>query len=338
MLSRGIYTLANDTVYDQLVALLNSIEKNIGSDIPVCVIPYNDRLEKTQKEIDSRPQVTLFNNSQSLARWDSFVNEVWEYHSQASKPLERPAWYKGFVHRKFAAFDGDFDRFVFFDADSLAIKPLDKIFEKLDVYDLVFDDWEHNKKRFSTELDLEAIKQATGLSEADIRPKLHCDSFFGSKSGLFSPAEMDVLKERLTKKKEIQWVYDRCWWSSSALFSYLTFHTNYSMFNFTLSPNGQDRTGNCADADPFVEIDGILYNQEGLKPIHRIHYMNYSSAGFTRLCQGEDIDIRYRDTFIHYRFLKNPEQKPDNFQSPSPLTKVNRKLNKMISKAKRFFS
>jgi len=66
--------------------------------------------------------------------------------------------------------------------------------------------------------------------------------------------------------------------------------------------------------------------------------MNYSSAGFTRLCQGEDIDIRYRDTFIHYRFLKNPEQKPDNFQSPSPLTKVNRKLNKMISKAKRFFS
>jgi hypothetical protein len=338
MLSKGIYTLANDTVYDQLVALLNSIEKNIGSDVPICVIPYNDFLEKTKKEIDSRPQVTLFNNPESLARWDSFVNEVWEYHSQASKPLERPGWYKGFVHRKFSAFDGEFDRFVFFDADSLAMQPLDKIFAKLDAYDLVFDDWEHNKKRFFTELDLDAIEQATELSEADIRPKLHCDSFFASKRGLFPPEEITSLKERLTNQKEIQWVYDRCWWSSSALFSYLTFHTNYSMFNFTLSPDGQDRTGNCADADPFVEIDGVLYNQEGLKPIHRIHYMNYSSAGFNRLCQGEDVDIRYRDTFLHYRFLKNPEQKPSNFQLPSAFTKVNRKLNTMIGKVKRVFS
>ena len=29
----GIYVLANDTVYDQLVALLNSMEKNIGTHI-----------------------------------------------------------------------------------------------------------------------------------------------------------------------------------------------------------------------------------------------------------------------------------------------------------------
>ncbi|WP_375539518.1 hypothetical protein [Planktothrix sp. FACHB-1365] len=39
MQSRGIYTLANDVVFDQLVALLNSIEVNISPDIPVCVIP-----------------------------------------------------------------------------------------------------------------------------------------------------------------------------------------------------------------------------------------------------------------------------------------------------------
>ena len=39
MQSSGIYTLANDRVFDQLVALLNSIEVNISPDIPVCVIP-----------------------------------------------------------------------------------------------------------------------------------------------------------------------------------------------------------------------------------------------------------------------------------------------------------
>jgi hypothetical protein len=35
----GIYTLANDVVYDQLVALLNSIEANVSPNIPVCIIP-----------------------------------------------------------------------------------------------------------------------------------------------------------------------------------------------------------------------------------------------------------------------------------------------------------
>jgi hypothetical protein len=33
----GVYTLANDVVFDQLVALLNSIEKNVSPDIPVSV-------------------------------------------------------------------------------------------------------------------------------------------------------------------------------------------------------------------------------------------------------------------------------------------------------------
>ena len=47
----GIYTLANDHVYDQLVALLNSIEVNIGIDIPVCIIPFDHQLERVQQEI-----------------------------------------------------------------------------------------------------------------------------------------------------------------------------------------------------------------------------------------------------------------------------------------------
>jgi hypothetical protein len=33
----GIYTLANDAVYDQLVALLNSIECNYSKDVPLSV-------------------------------------------------------------------------------------------------------------------------------------------------------------------------------------------------------------------------------------------------------------------------------------------------------------
>lgn len=51
-MTKGIYTVANDVVFDQLVALLNSIEVNVGTDTPVCVIAYDDRTEKVQAEIE----------------------------------------------------------------------------------------------------------------------------------------------------------------------------------------------------------------------------------------------------------------------------------------------
>jgi hypothetical protein len=70
----GIYTLANDTVYDQLVALLNSIEQNIGTEFPVCVIPYNEKLSKVNLEVKSRPNVSLFDNFSVLKQWDDFIN------------------------------------------------------------------------------------------------------------------------------------------------------------------------------------------------------------------------------------------------------------------------
>lgn len=333
MESRGIYTLANDVVYDQLVALLNSIEANVSAEIPVCVIPYDDRLNKVKREVDSRPNVRLFNNKDSLQRWDNFVNQIWAYHPRAKDPgFSRPGWYKGFVHRKFAAFDGDFERFVFYDADSLGMKPIDDIFEKLDNYDLVFNDWEHAKPRAVTEVDIDVIESATHLQKAELRPKLHCDSFFGSKRGMFGIEDINNLKERLIDKQEITWIRSSSWWSSSGLFTYMTLHGERRMFNFTLSPNGQDRTGNCADADPFVNIDNVLYNKEGLKPIHRIHYMNYPSIDFTRLCQGEDVNIRYKDVFLYYRFMKQPEQKPKELKPPSILTKTNRNIQKVVKK------
>ncbi|MBW4562834.1 MAG: methionine synthase [Mojavia pulchra JT2-VF2] len=335
----GIYTLANDVVYDQLVALLNSIEVNVGRDIPVCVIPYNEQLDLVKQELKSRNNVTLFENWEAIRCWDKFVNQLWDTHPRANdSKLTRPGWYKGFVHRKFAAFNGDFKRFVFYDADSLAMKPIDDIFEKLDNYDLVFNDWEHAKPRAYTELNIDAIESVTQFTEADLRPKIHCDSFFGSKQFLFGSEDLNFLKERWIEKHESEWIRASSWWSSSGLFSYITLYGNHPIFNFTLSPNGQDRTGNCANADSFVNINNVLYNQDGLKPIHRIHYMSYSSSDFSRLCQGEDVNIRYRDEFLHYRFLRQPEQRPKQLKPPSITSQTNRFLQKISRKFKTVIS
>lgn len=336
--NEGIYTLANDTVYDQLVALLNSIDQNIGLHVPICVIPYDNKLTKVIKEIESRPNVTLFDNLSVLEKWDKFIEEIWEHHPRAKEPkYKRPYWYKGFLHREFVAFEGDFEKFVFFDADSLAMKSIDDVFEKLDTYDLVFNDWEHTKRGEKTEVKVEKLAEMLNCSESEIYPKLHCDSFFASHKDLINDQVLDELRILLITDKGIECIRNRCWWISSALFNVISITQKYTYFNFTQSYDSQQRYGNCADSDFFINIDNVLYNEEGLKPIHRIHYMNYPSIGFSRLCQGELVDIRYADIFLHYRFLKNPEQKPKILKTPSLLIRIKRKFDDLIKKIKKLF-
>ena len=336
MVSQGIYTLANDVVYDQLVALLNSIELNVGRDFPIYVIPFDERLDKVKSEIANRDQVTLFDNQESIERWENFAQEVWAAFPESKKQkLSKPPWGKGH-HRKFIAFDGPFETFVYYDADSLAMKPLSGLFEQLKDHDFVFDDWEHTKSNETAALDLPLIAKTGIYSEETVRNQLHCSSFFGSHQGIFKKKELQELEQKLIQEKEIEWVSR--WWDDAFLFNYMTLRGKHSVFNFTKSSNGQDRTGNCADADPFLNIDNVLYNEQGLKPIHRIHYMNYSSKDFTRLCQGEDANVNYKDIFLHYRFLKNPDQKPTQLVPPSSLTKATRKLQGIMGKFKRTIS
>lgn len=335
---KGIYTLANDVVWDQLIALLNSIEHNVSSDIPVCIIPYDNRLEKVKREIDRRSNVSLFENQESLEKWSDFAHQIAKIHPAAIKTnLSHPRWTEGRLHRKLAAFDGLFNKFVFYDGDSLAMKPLDKVFEKLDKYDFVFDDWEHKKPESVAALNLSLIEKNSSYKKEEVRTKLHCSSFFGSKKGLFDRQELSILLKRLTEDKEVEWINGNGWWDDAFLLNYLTLRCDRPIYNFTLSSNPQDRTGNCADADPFVNVDNILYNQQGLKPIHRIHYMNYSSQDFARLSQGEDVNIRYKEEFLYYRFWKNLEDKPTVLRQPNLMTKLNRKLQKSIKKISSIF-
>lgn len=339
MSSQGIYILANDIVFDQLVALVNSIEVNVCEKIPICIIPYDNRIDRVKGEINSRSNLSLFDNLQSIKHWDDFANKIWSSHSRNKQSrISRPRWYKSNLQRKFCSFDGDFDRFVFYDADSLAMKPLDGVFAKLNEYDFVFDDWEHKKPVSVAALNIPIVEESALYSQEQIIPKLHCGSFFASKKGLFSVEELDVFEELLINQKEIDWINGHGWWDDVFLFNYMTLRCNRPLFNFTLSSNAQERTGNCADADPFININNVLYNEQGLKPIHRIHYMNYSSADFTRLCRGEDVDLCYKDLFLHYRFLKNPEQKPQQFIQPNSLIKINRKIDKAVNKFARMIS
>ncbi len=286
--------------------------------------------------VDKRKQVTLFDDFAAIERWEDFTRAVWAAHPRAQdSPLTFPGWYNGHVHRCLSVFDGPFDEFVYFEADNLAMKPVDDVFGKLKDYDFVFDDWEHAKPESAAPLNLSLI-ESTGLYSAEkVRSMLHCGSFFASRKGFFDAGELAILRRRLLEEDEVKWINGKGWWDYVFMFNYMTLRCDRTLFNFTLSPDSQDRTGNCADADPFVNIDHVLYNKQGCKPIHRIHYMNYAVADFARLTRGEDVSIRYQDIFLHYRYLKEPENRPRLLQQPGGIERTRRKLNSRIRQAQK---
>ncbi|CCQ59722.1 hypothetical protein [Crocosphaera watsonii] len=58
--------------------------------------------------------MSFFDNQESINRWEDFAHKVWEAHPRNKESkASRPKWYKGHLHRKFVAFDGEFDTFVF---------------------------------------------------------------------------------------------------------------------------------------------------------------------------------------------------------------------------------
>ncbi|MBE9011216.1 sugar transferase, partial [Pseudanabaenaceae cyanobacterium LEGE 13415] len=70
----------------------------------------------------------------------------------------------------------------------------------------------------------------------------------------------------------------------------------------------------------FSDRDHVLYDHD--KRLMYLHYMSISSSVFTRLCQGENVSLAYRDLFLHYRYLKSPQEQPTEFKAPDRISQA----------------
>ncbi|MEH1950314.1 MAG: Npun_R2821/Npun_R2822 family protein [Nostoc sp.] len=310
----GIYILANDVVYDQLVALLNSIEANAGREIPICIIPYNDQLEKVKVEIASRDNVTLFEDSVSIAYWDNFATQVWQNHSRAQKTWRKwglPELYRLPMHRKLCGLDGPFDKFIYFDADTLLMGPIDYIYEKLDKYDWVTNDFQYKSElKYIFDGSPELIQQI--FDQEKLHSHIFCAGWFATKKDIFSQATLANLLDKLqVSEVDVMAIGG----PDQSLFNYMVLRSGISYYNFAFH-DCEQATGNHWSSQ-FDVVDNILYDQG--RRLTYLHYMSISSPHFTQLCAGEDVDIPYRDIFLHYRYLNSPEKRPKSFRRQSPL-------------------
>ncbi|MBH8561533.1 sugar transferase [Nostoc sp. CENA67] len=306
-MTNGIYTLANDYVYNQLVALLNSIEVNAGN-VPVCVIAYNDQVDKVRAEIASRKNVTLLDNPDIFARWEEFSYKVWQSHPSAIQAWQEQGikkFYRVGENRRYCAFDSksQFEKFIYLDADTLVLQPLDFVFDKLDEYDFVVYDFQYKDPGHI--YNLSSPKLLEVFSQERIDSEIFCSGFYASKRGIFPPDQRDWLLSQLNNGDS-----DVLYMSApnQSVLNYMRMKANVSFYNFALNLPTNQATGCCVTSPHFENKDYILYDKGNR--LTYLHYIGLSSKLFNQVCDGENIDFPYRDIFLHYRYLHEPEQRP----------------------------
>ncbi|UKO99777.1 Npun_R2821/Npun_R2822 family protein [Nostoc sp. UHCC 0870] len=325
----GICTLANDKVYDQLIALLNSIEAIYGQTMPVCVYPYDDHTEQIAAEIARRPQVQLYDDQNSIQQWDEFVRRVWDTHPTAQAhwlKVSSDKYHRVGTHRRYCAFDAPFERFVYMDADTLLMSPLDKIFAQLDEHDFIVYDFQY--KDLSHVYDESSPKLRELFTPEQLQTEIFCSGFYASKKGIFTPQEQETILEKL-RQGEAEILYAMA--PDQTVLNYMVMRLGISYCNLAHQLPSQERTGCCVTSNHFTTQDNILYDHG--KQLTYIHYIGLKSRLFKQLSEGENIDFPYRDTFLHYRYLHEPDKRPifttkpkANNGSPNLGTKILRKL------------
>lgn len=301
MTDKGIYTLANDAVLDQFIALLNSIRSNAGPDIPVMVIPYDDNMAETRKEVRDRPNVHVFEKKDVLNRWESLAEDVWSAYENGDPYFGR---HSSTVHRKLCVFDGPFDRFVFLDADTLLMDDLERVFALLDSNDLVTYDYQYKDPSHvfgAGRGDLNGV-----LGEGKVEENIFCVGFFASKKGVFPPELVKELTAAL-KRGEVNILYPRA--PEQSLLNYMVIKGGLSNYNIARHLSVKERTGNSVTSSHFREKGHVLYDK-GVRLMY-LHYIGVPSNIISKVCAGEDIEFPYRDVFLYYRFLKDPSGRPE---------------------------
>jgi hypothetical protein len=322
----GIYILANDVVYDQLIALLNSIEANAGREFPICIIPYNERLDRVKAEIATRNNISLFADTAVINYWDNFATQVWKNYPRAQKTWRQWGFselYELPMHRKFCAIDGPFDRFIYFDADTLLMGSIDYVFAKLDNYDWVTNDFQH-KSDLKFIFDGSSAQMKEIFQADNLQSHVFCAGWFASKKNIFPPAmRADFLDKLKSGEADVMAFLA----PDQSLFNYMVLRSGISYYNFACH-DCEQATGNHWSSQ-FDVVDNILYDQG--RRLTYIHYMSIGSSTFTKLCTGEDVSLPYRDLFLHYRYLKSPADRPHSFKRPSLLTQLQKIITGFVN-------
>lgn len=110
----GVLCLANDAVIGDLTALCESVRRH-DPQLPLTVIPFDDRVERTRRLLAGFG-FDLFSGPQ-LEEMDELGRRYWPGETFRPRTM-----------RKFCAFTGAYERFLFLDSDIVLFESMEPFF------------------------------------------------------------------------------------------------------------------------------------------------------------------------------------------------------------------
>lgn len=302
----GICTLGNDRVYDQIIALLNSIDAITDGQMPVCIYPYDDNIAKLENAIADRGEVQIYRDRASMDKWDNFARQAWDTHPTARAEWQQvgsSGYHRFGTHRRYCAFDGPFERFLYMDADTLLLSSPEYIFAQLENQDCIVYDFQH--KDLSHVYAVNSPKLPGVFPPPRLETEIFCSGFYASKKNLFDAEKLNWIIAQL-KQGESEILYPMA--PDQTLLNYMMMRPQQKIYNFALELPAEQRTGCCVTSPHFTAQEALLYDNNNR--LTYLHYIGISSRYFERVCAGENLDFPYRDIFLHYHYLHKPQEKP----------------------------
>lgn len=164
--TKGVYFLANDKVFDLVLAFLNSF-RCTNPDTALCLIPYASDCENI-RTLSLAYNFTEFSDQEFLNYCDD-ISLL--FHSRTSGN-----------YRKLSCWQGEFEEFVYVDIDTLVLKSLDFTFRRFQHYDFVTA--YGNMPSIVKWVWKDSIYESGMLSEEQINYGANMGFFFSRKSAL----------------------------------------------------------------------------------------------------------------------------------------------------------
>ncbi|MEL6381064.1 MAG: Npun_R2821/Npun_R2822 family protein [Cyanobacteria bacterium J06626_18] len=251
-MSRGVYIVANDRVFDQAIALLSSLRLH-DPDIPVVMIPFNEEHHKVWEVLDSSFNVQMFPD---LAFLEQMTQDIADIFPRDFLKLPNKM-------RKLAVWFGPLDEFVYIDTDILWFEPIMKTLDYLQQADFICCDF-HHKGRGLSDVFAPLVREQNIFTEAQLQDVFN-SGFWGSRKQVFSYEEM------LTRLRECAAHREYFDFSSGTtdqpIMNYLVLNEMDRRLNITKA--NPDEPGSWGGSPHFQEKEHLLYDGDrGLRYLH----------------------------------------------------------------------
>lgn len=214
------------------------------------------------------------------------------------------------------------------DADTLLLKDLEDIFGKIKEYSFVVYDYQH--KDPSHVYDISSPNIYKIFDEKRIREEVFCTGFWASKKGVLSEVDLGFILMSL-RGGDAEILYPRA--PEQSLLNYIRMKKDLPIYNFAISGEESKRIGNCVVSSHFKKKNHILYDKG--EKLTYLHYIGIPAEKINKVCSGENLDFPYRDIFLYYRFMNEPERRLELGENPKKIKKPLGLFNKLRNRLDR---